>query len=98
MVTLHTNFGDITIELDIEHTPKPPENFLAYAKSGHYDDTIFHRVMNGFMIQGGSFTWRYAAKTTNAPIREAKQGGANKKERFAMARTSDPHSASAQFL
>ena len=99
MITLHTNLGDITIELDTENTPITAENFLNYAKSGHYDGTIFHRVMNGFMIQGGGFDGDMKQKSTNATIQnEANKGGKNKKGTVAMARTSDPHSASAQFF
>jgi peptidyl-prolyl cis-trans isomerase B (cyclophilin B) len=99
MVTLHTSLGDITIDLDTENTPITAENFLQYAKSGHYDGTIFHRVMNGFMIQGGGFDTDMKQKATNATItNEAKKGGKNKKGSVAMARTSDPHSASAQFF
>lgn len=99
MITLHTNFGDITIELDIENTPKTAENFLSYAKDGHYDGTIFHRVMNGFMIQGGGFADDMSQKTTKATIQnEANVAKPNKRGTVAMARTSDPHSASAQFF
>lgn len=99
MVILHTNFGDISIELDTTNTPKTAENFLDYAKSGHYDGTIFHRVMNGFMIQGGGFDGEMKQKITKATIpNEAKTGEKNKRGSIAMARTSDPHSASAQFF
>lgn len=99
MITLHTNFGDIKIELDHTNTPVTAENFLSYVKSGHYDGTIFHRVMNGFMIQGGGFDTNMSQKKTNAPIQnEGKKGGQNKRGTIAMARTSDPHSASAQFF
>lgn len=99
MITLHTNFGDITIELDLENTPVTAENFISYVKNGHYDGTIFHRVMNGFMIQGGGFDVDMKQKATQAQIKnEANKGMANKKGTIAMARTSDPHSASAQFF
>lgn len=99
MVTLHTNFGDIKIELDQTNTPITAENFLSYVKSGHYDGTIFHRVMNGFMIQGGGFDANMSQKKTNSPIdNEGKKGAQNKRGTIAMARTSDPHSASAQFF
>lgn len=99
MITLQTNHGDITIDLDFEKAPKTAENFLAYAKSGFYDGTIFHRVMNGFMIQGGGFDTNMQQKKTNAPIdNEAKNGLQNKRGTIAMARTSDPHSATAQFF
>lgn len=99
MITLHTNFGDIKVELDMQHTPVTAENFLQYAKSGHYDGTIFHRVMNGFMIQGGGFDGEMKQKQAKAPIKnEANLGEKNKRGTIAMARTSDPHSASAQFF
>lgn len=99
MITLHTNHGDITIELDLENTPITAKNFLAYAKNGFYDGTIFHRVMNGFMIQGGGFDSKMQQKATQATIiNEAKKGKANKRGTIAMARTSDPHSATAQFF
>lgn len=99
MVTLQTNYGDITLELDLINTPKTAENFLNYAKSGFYDGTIFHRVMDGFMIQGGGFDINMKQKTTEASIQnEANKGGTNKRGTIAMARTSDPHSAGAQFF
>ncbi len=99
MITLHTNLGDIKIQLDTENTPKTAENFLSYASSGHYDGTIFHRVMNGFMIQGGGFDSDMKQKQTRTPIQnEGKTGKQNKRGTIAMARTSDPHSASAQFF
>jgi len=91
--------GDITIELDMVNTPVTSENFISYVKSGHYDGTIFHRVMNGFMIQGGGFDGDMKQKSTQSPIKnEANKGGKNKKGTIAMARTSDPHSATAQFF
>jgi peptidyl-prolyl cis-trans isomerase B (cyclophilin B) len=99
MVTLHTNFGNITLELDTENTPVTAENFLKYVNAGHYDGTIFHRVMDGFMIQGGGFDGDMKQKTTNTAIKnEAKNGQKNKRGTVAMARTSDPHSATAQFF
>lgn len=99
MVTLKTNLGDIVIELDHAKTPKTAANFLNYAKKGFYNDTIFHRVINGFMIQGGGFSSGMKQKTTDAPIEnEAAQAAPNLRGTIAMARTSDPHSASAQFF
>ncbi|QKV52554.1 peptidylprolyl isomerase [Comamonas antarctica] len=91
--------GVITIELDAEKAPKSTENFLAYVNSGHYNNTIFHRVIPGFMIQGGGFEPGMKQKDTLAPIEnEAKNGLKNTKYTLAMARTSDPHSASTQFF
>lgn len=99
MITFQTNHGDITIELDFENTPNTAKNFLAYAKDGYYDGTIFHRVINGFMIQGGGFNEDMELKKSMTPIEnEADKGGANKRYTIAMARTSDPHSASSQFF
>lgn len=99
MVKLHTNFGEITIELDAEKAPVTVANFLAYVESGFYVDTIFHRVIDGFMIQGGGFTTEMSQKNTNAPIKnEANNGLANKKYTIAMARTPNPDSASSQFF
>lgn len=99
MITLHTNQGDITIELDIKNTPKTAANFLQYARSGFYDGTIFHRVINNFMIQGGGFDTSMRQKKTERPIEnEANKGAQNKTGTVAMARTSDPHSATAQFF
>ena len=98
-VILTTNHGKITIELDAEKAPKTVENFLAYVKSGHYDGTIFHRVIDGFMVQGGGFEPGMKQKPTNEPIEnEAKNGLKNEQYSLAMARTSAPHSASAQFF
>ncbi len=98
-VELHTNHGLIKIELDSEKAPNSAENFLAYVRSGHYDGTIFHRVIKGFMVQGGGFTAGMKQKPTLAPIQnEANNGLKNKKYTLAMARTSDPHSATAQFF
>ncbi len=91
--------GVITIELDAEKAPKSTENFLAYVNNGHYNNTIFHRVIPGFMIQGGGFEPGMKQKDTLAPIEnEAKNGLKNTKYTLAMARTSDPHSASSQFF
>ena len=98
-VVLSTNHGDITIELDAEKAPKTVENFLSYVKSGHYDGTIFHRVIDGFMIQGGGFEPGMKQKESGEPIdNEAANGLANEKYTVAMARTNDPHSATAQFF
>ncbi|MFZ6640420.1 peptidylprolyl isomerase [Undibacterium sp. TC4M20W] len=98
-VILTTNFGDIKIELNEEKAPKTVANFLAYVESGHYNGTIFHRVIDGFMIQGGGFEPGMNQKSTNAPIEnEAKNGLKNERYALAMARTGDPHSASAQFF
>ena len=99
MITLHTNQGDISLELDFANTPNTANNFLSYAKSGHYDGTIFHRVINGFMIQGGGFDADMKQKATQPTIKhEGKAGQHNKRGTIAMARTSDPHSASCQFF
>lgn len=99
MIILETTHGNITLELDTVNTPKTAENFLAYAKSGFYDGTIFHRVINGFMVQGGGFDADMKQKSVNAPIKnEAKTGQKNQRGTIAMARTSDPHSATAQFF
>jgi peptidyl-prolyl cis-trans isomerase B (cyclophilin B) len=98
-VSLTTNHGKITIELDAEKAPKTVENFLGYVKSGHYDGTIFHRVINGFMIQGGGFEPGMKQKDNGEPIdNEAANGLTNDQYTVAMARTSDPHSATAQFF
>jgi peptidyl-prolyl cis-trans isomerase B (cyclophilin B) len=99
-VELHiTGHGVITLELDAEKAPKSTENFLAYVASGHYDNTIFHRVINGFMIQGGGFEPGMTQKPTREPIEnEANNGLKNDKYTIAMARTNDPHSATAQFF
>ncbi len=96
---LQTSMGLITLELDSAKAPKTVENFVAYAKSGHYDGTIFHRVMDNFMIQGGGFTIKMVQKPTREAIRnEADNGLKNMKYTIAMARTNDPHSATAQFF
>ncbi|CAM3596958.1 peptidylprolyl isomerase [Paracidovorax anthurii] len=99
-VELHiAGHGVILVELDAEKAPKSAENFLAYVKKGHYDNTIFHRVIPGFMIQGGGFEPGMNQKGTDAPIdNEAQNGLKNDKYTLAMARTSDPHSATAQFF
>src|SRR3569623_2508338 len=99
MVKLHTNHGIITLELDAEKAPKTLENFLQYVRDGFFDGTIFHRVIDGFMIQGGGFEPGMTQKKANAPIQnEANNGLKNDAYTVAMARTSDPHSASAQFF
>jgi peptidyl-prolyl cis-trans isomerase B (cyclophilin B) len=98
-VKLHTNHGVITIELDEEKAPKSAANFLEYVKSGHYDGTVFHRVINGFMVQGGGFASGMEQKPSGKPIdNEADNGLKNDKYTVAMARTNDPHSATAQFF
>ncbi|MEY3799323.1 MAG: hypothetical protein RLZZ406_624 [Pseudomonadota bacterium] len=98
-VLLKTNRGDITLSLDSEKAPKSVANFLQYVKSGHYDDTIFHRVIDNFMIQGGGMTAGMKQKPTGAEIaNEAANGLKNDRYTLAMARTSDPHSATAQFF
>lgn len=99
MVVISTSKGDIHIALDMENTPVTAENFLKYARDGFYNDTIFHRVIDGFMIQGGGLTADMEQKKTQEPIKnEAKNGKANKRGTIAMARTMDPHSATAQFF
>lgn len=98
-VIIHTNRGDITIELDLEKAPITCENFLNYAKTGFYNETIFHRVIKGFMVQGGGFDSDMKYKATNDPIQnEASNGLSNERGSIAMARTSAPHSASSQFF
>jgi peptidyl-prolyl cis-trans isomerase B (cyclophilin B) len=99
MVKLHTNFGVIGIELDAEKAPITTANFLAYVESGFYNDVIFHRVIDGFMIQGGGFTAAMSQKKTNPEIKnEANNGLKNDKYTIAMARTPNPDSASSQFF
>ena len=99
MIQLQTNHGVITIELDFENTPKTAENFQKHAQSGYYDNTIFHRVIDGFMVQGGGFNTQMQEKTKQPAIEnEADRSIANKRGTVAMARTSDPHSASTQFF
>ena len=98
-ILLTTNHGQITLELDSDKAPKTVENFLSYVKSGHYNGTIFHRVIDGFMIQGGGFSPDMRQKPTEDPVEnEANNGLTNDRYTIAMARTSDPHSASAQFF
>lgn len=99
MITLKTNIGDIFIELDEENAPKTCENFKQYVEEGHFDGTIFHRVIDNFMIQGGGFMVGMMEKDTRDPIEnEAKNGLSNEIGTIAMARTMDPHSATAQFF
>jgi len=99
MIKLETNHGDITIELDTAKAPETAANFTQYVQDGHYDNTIFHRVIDSFMIQGGGFAPGMKQKETRAPIKnEAQNGLKNMLYTVAMARTSDPHSASAQFF
>ncbi|MEB0138725.1 MULTISPECIES: peptidylprolyl isomerase [unclassified Undibacterium] len=98
-VIMTTNLGTIRIELDAEKAPKTVANFLAYVEAGHYAGTIFHRVIDGFMIQGGGFEPGMTQKDTQAPIEnEANNGLKNERYTLAMARTGAPHSASAQFF
>ncbi len=98
-VRITTTLGDIVLELNREQAPKSVENFLNYVREGFYDGTIFHRVIDSFMIQGGGFTQDFQKKPTRAPIKnEADNGLKNLKGAIAMARTSDPHSATAQFF
>lgn len=99
MITLHTNHGDIVLELDFAKAPKSAANFLQYCKEGHYDGTIFHRVIGNFMVQGGGFEPGMKQKKTRAPIEnEADNGLSNVNYSVAMARTMEPHSASSQFF
>jgi cyclophilin family peptidyl-prolyl cis-trans isomerase len=98
-VEMQTSRGTLIIELDSEKAPKTVQNFLQYAKDGFYNGTVFHRVMDGFMIQGGGFTAEMNEKTTGAPIpNEGKNGLKNLRGTLAMARRSDPNSATAQFF
>ena len=98
-VKLTTNLGAITLELNAEKAPETVKNFLAYVEAGHYDNTVFHRVIKGFMIQGGGFEPGMKQKPTQAPIQnEAKNGLKNAAGTIAMARTQAPHSATAQFF
>ncbi|MBV6273444.1 peptidyl-prolyl cis-trans isomerase [Alcaligenaceae bacterium CGII-47] len=98
-VKLHTNMGDMLIELDAEKAPKTVESFLSYVKEGFYDGTVFHRVINNFMVQGGGFEVGMKQKQTHAPVEnEADNGLKNNRYTLAMARTADPHSATAQFF
>jgi len=98
-VVIETDFGTIQLALDSEHAPKTVENFLRYVDSGHYDGTVFHRVIPGFMAQGGGFDARYEKKPVAAPVEnEADRGIKNVRGTVAMARTGEPHSATAQFF
>jgi peptidyl-prolyl cis-trans isomerase B (cyclophilin B) len=98
-VVIDTSFGPFTIQLDEARAPKTVQNFLAYVDGGHYDGTIFHRVIDGFMAQGGGYDATYEKKPTRAPVQnEADNGLKNDRGTVAMARTSDPHSATAQFF
>lgn len=99
MIIFHTNKGDIKIETFDNEAPVTAQNFIEYCREGFYDNTIFHRVINGFMIQGGGFEVGMKQKKTKAPIKnEADNGLKNSRGTLAMARTSDPHSATAQFF
>src|SRR5690606_21995636 len=99
MITLHTNHGDIVLELDFAKAPLSSANFLQYCRDGHYDGTIFHRVIENFMVQGGGFEPGMKQKKTREPIQnEADNGLQNLNGSVAMARTMEPHSASAQFF
>ena len=99
MITLQTNYGDIVIELDFENTPNTAKNFLDYAKEGFFENTLFHRVINNFMIQGGGFEPGLMQKDSGKPIEnEADKAQPNKRGTVAMARTNDPHSATTQFF
>ncbi|MEE9352136.1 MAG: peptidylprolyl isomerase [Thiotrichaceae bacterium] len=98
-VKIETTLGDITLELDATNAPISTENFISYVKDGHYDGTIFHRVIPNFMVQGGGMNPDMSEKTSKASIKnEANNGLKNDKGTVAMARTNDPHSASAQFF
>ncbi|MBZ9612051.1 peptidylprolyl isomerase [Rheinheimera maricola] len=99
MISLHTNYGVIKLNLFADKAPATVENFISYVKDGFYDNTIFHRVINGFMIQGGGFTGEMEQKETKGKIKnEANNKVANKKGTIAMARTNEPHSATCQFF
>lgn len=99
MIILHTNFGDIKVQLNEEKAPATSANFLQYCRDGFYNDTLFHRVIDGFMIQGGGMTSGLKEKTSRASIKnEANNGLSNKVGTLAMARTMEPHSASSQFF
>ena len=99
MITLHTTAGDVVLELNFEKAPKSAANFLQYARDGHYNGTVFHRVIDNFMIQGGGFEPGMKQKKTRTPIQnEADNGLRNDIGTIAMARTSDPHSATCQFF
>lgn len=99
MIVINTSKGDIQLQLDEAGAPDTTANFLNYVRSGFYNETIFHRVIDGFMIQGGGFTADMETKPTLSPIKnEAKSAKPNKRGTIAMARTMDPHSATAQFF
>src|SRR5438552_15764541 len=99
MVILHTNHGDITLELDSENAPATVKNFLQYVRDGHYDNTIFHRVIVGFMVQGGGMEPGMKQKAVRAPVaNEAGNGLKNKRYTVAMASTAEHHSATSQFF
>lgn len=99
MILIKTSRGDIRLELDTENTPNTAANFLSYVNSGFYNDTIFHRVIDGFMIQGGGLNAQMETKATEKPVKnEAKTAKKNKRGTVAMARTNDPHSATSQFF
>ena len=99
MILINTSKGDIHVQLDAENTPETVANFLQYVRSGFYNDTIFHRVIDGFMIQGGGLTVDMETKSTTPPVKnEAKSAKKNKRGTIAMARTMDPHSATSQFF
>jgi len=99
MIKLQTSLGTVTLELYADEAPETVRNFLEYVDAGHYDNTIFHRVIDGFMIQGGGFDAGMKQRGTRAPIKnEANNGLKNERGTVAMARTSDPHSATAQFF
>ena len=99
MVTFHTNHGDIVVNVFADKAPETVANFLDYCRSGFYNNTVFHRVINGFMIQGGGFEPKMTQKETKAPIKnEANNGLKNNRGTLAMARTMAPHSATAQFF
>ena len=98
-VVMETDLGTVQLELDPERAPKTVENFLGYVDAGHYDGTLFHRVIPGFMAQGGGFDARYEKKPVSAPVQnEGDNGLKNLRGTVAMARTNDPHSATAQFF
>lgn len=99
MLIIHTNYGAIKVKLDTENTPLSAQNFLNYANQGYYEGTLFHRIIDRFMIQGGGLLPGMKEKKSGSPIQnEAKHGGKNKRGTLAMARTTDPHSATAQFF
>lgn len=99
MIVFSTSAGDITVELFHDQAPETAANFERYVEKGHYDGTLFHRVIDGFMVQGGGFDTQFEQKPTDAPIKnEADNGLKNARGHLAMARTGDPHSATAQFF